>query len=112
MIKVSQDYVDKFIKWSTFPFENETIYDKRMVHAMLVLCCTKKELSDGIIIRDVMQFIERTYTKRIYPFQLNFWFHILTYFTDLLFVRVKGDSARLAEFPTYVEDMLSTKRKN
>lgn len=53
IIKVPQKNDQTCIKWTTPPFVNETIYDRKLVHAMMVLCNNKKELSRGKLNRDV-----------------------------------------------------------
>lgn len=79
VIKVPQTNVNTCIKFSTYPFASELIYDQKLVHAMVVLCSTKRELQLGKVNRDVVEFIRRTYLMGIHT-EITYIFMSFLYF--------------------------------
>lgn len=65
VIEIPNNLVTAFIKWTTYPFCEEVIYDRKFLQALLVLSSTKKELQEKNINRDVLDFISREYNENI-----------------------------------------------
>lgn len=66
IVKISKKNVNTIIKWSTQPFSGSDVYDRKLVHAVLLLSTNTEELALEKIDGDVLEFIERVFIKKYY----------------------------------------------
>lgn len=68
LVTIAYDIINKIRAWNTDMFRNDTNYDVRIVHALMVICIGSDAVAAGRISEKLLKFI-----KGNIPFGLFWW---------------------------------------
>lgn len=113
LIAINHDIIDKFRMWNTEKFREDAEYDKKITHALLVLCVGSATIASGQIPPKVLRFIHGEYFRNTTSTtdEITIQFSHFFYFTEILKVRVNCKPDRLNKLRGHVAKIVMETRK-
>lgn len=87
MFEIPADAIETFSSWNTFPMNNQELYDKLMVEALIFMFVEPENMEIENIDDDVVEFI-----------------------CSFLVVRTKGDFDRMGKVEGYIKEIIEEEK--